>query len=256
MNKRTFLKFFALTTGSLALASSTEHGASASHHSAPNTQELQEMANKMFAEVISQNDYYVNHQGSAFFEKLKNSQHPRATIIGCSDSRFQSDALDKTAENDLFIIRNIGNQFSSNMGSVEYGIRHLNTPLLIIVGHSRCGAIKAALSDYSAEGPHIIQELDSLSLAVRKTSLSGTEEAKWLSAVISNVHQQAYYAQKEFKADVESGKLTIVGVVYDLANDFNNGYGRLKIVNINGETNPEKIMQFPLMKSLFKPVHV
>lgn len=254
MNKRTFLKFFALTTGSIAFAGSNSHGAAA--HAAPNTQELQEMANKMFGEVISQNDYYVNHQGATFFEKMKNSQHPRATVIGCSDSRFQSDALDKTAENDLFIIRNIGNQFSSNMGSVEYGVRHLNTPLLIIVGHSRCGAIKAALSDYSAEGPHIIQELDSLSLAVRKTSLSGTEDAKWLSAVISNVHQQAFYAQKEFKGDVESGKLTIVGVVYDLANDFNNGYGRLKIVNINGETNPDKIMQFPLMKSLFKPVHV
>lgn len=256
MNKRTFLKFFALTTGSLALASSADHGASASHHAAPSTQELQEMANRMFGEIISQNDYYVNHQGSAFFEKFKTSQHPRATVIGCSDSRFQSDALDATAENDLFIIRNIGNQFSSNMGSVEYGVRHLNTPLLIIVGHSRCGAIKAALSDYSAEGPHIIQELDSLSLSVRKTSLSGTEEAKWLAAVISNVHQQTYYAQKEFKGDVESGKLTIVGVVYDLANDFNNGYGRLKIVNINGESNPEKIMHSPLMKSLFKPVHV
>jgi len=254
MNKRTFLKFFALTTGSMAFAGSNSHGAAA--HAAPNTQELQEMAHKMFGEVISQNDYYVNHQGATFFEKMKNGQHPRATVIGCSDSRFQSDALDKTAENDLFIIRNIGNQFSSNMGSVEYGVRHLNTPLLIIVGHSRCGAIKAALSDYSAEGPHIIQELDSLSLAVRKTSLSGTEDAKWLSAVISNVHQQAFYAQKEFKGDVESGKLTIVGVVYDLANDFNNGYGRLKIVNINGETNPDKIMQFPLMKSLFKPVHV
>jgi len=254
MNKRAFLKFFALTTGSLALASSAGHSAAA--HSTPNIQELQEMANKMFGEVIAQNDYYVNHQGSAFFEKMKNSQHPRATVIGCSDSRFQSDALDKTSENDLFIIRNIGNQFSSNMGSVEYGVRHLNTPLLIIVGHSRCGAIKAALSDYSAEGPHIINELDSLSLAIRKTSLSGTEESKWLAAVIGNVHQQAYYAQKEFKEDVESGKLTIVGVVYDLANDFNNGYGRLKVVNLNGETNPEKIMQFPLMKSLFKPVHV
>jgi carbonic anhydrase len=254
MNKRTFLKFFALTSSSLVLANSDAHGSSA--HAAPNTAELQEMANKMFGEVIAQNDYYVNHQGSAFFEKMKNSQHPRATVIGCSDSRFQSDALDKTSENDLFIIRNIGNQFSSNMGSVEYGVRHLNTPLLIIVGHSRCGAIKAALSDYSAEGPHIINELDSLSLAIRKTSLSGTEEAKWLAAVISNIHQQAFYAQKEFKGDVESGKLTIIGVVYDLANDFNNGYGRLKIVNLNGETNPEKIMQFPLMKSLFKPVHV
>ncbi|WP_295054210.1 carbonic anhydrase [Sulfuricurvum sp.] len=254
MNKRTFLKFFALTSGTLVLANSAD-SSSAAHHGVSNTQELQEMAQKMFGEVISQNDYYVNHQGSAFFEKLKNSQHPRATVIGCSDSRFQSDSLDATPENDLFIIRNIGNQFSSNMGSVEYGVRHLNTPLLIIVGHSRCGAIKAALGDYSEEGPHIIRELDSLSLAVRKTSLMGTDESKWLAAVISNVHQQAYYAQKEFKGDVECGKLTIVGVVYDLSNDFNNGYGRLKIVNINGESNPEKMMEFPLMKSLFKPVH-
>lgn len=252
MNKRTFLKFFALTSSSLVLANSAEP--SSSHH-VTNTQELQEIAQKMFGEVISQNDYYVNHQGSAFFENLKNGQHPRATVIGCSDSRFQSAALDASAENDLFIIRNIGNQFSSNMGSVEYGVRHLNTPLLIIVGHSRCGAIKAALGDYSSEGAHIIKELDSLSLAVRKTSMMGTEETKWLAAVVSNVNQQVYYAQKEFKGDVESGKLTIVGVVYDLANDFNNGYGRLKIVNINGESNPGKMMDYPLMKSLFKPVH-
>jgi carbonic anhydrase len=255
MDKRTFLKFFALTSSSLVLANSGESSAAA-HHDVPNIQELQEMAQRMFAEVVSQNDYYVSHSGSTFFERLKNGQHPRATVIGCSDSRFQSISLDSTPENDLFMIRNIGNQFGSNMGSVEYGVRHLNTPLLIIVGHSRCGAIKAAMSDYSQEGPHIIQELDSLSLAVRKTSMMGTDETKWLAGVVSNVHQQVFYAEKEFKADVESGKLTIVGTVYDLANDFNNGYGRLKIVNINGESNPDKMMEFPLMKSIFKPLNL
>jgi carbonic anhydrase len=252
MNKRTFLKFFTLASGGALLAPQSVF---ASPHSAPNNGELQQIAQKMFSEVIAHNDYYATHRGAPFFEKMKTSQQPRATVIGCSDSRFQIDALDKSAANDLFVIRNIGNQFSSNMGSVEYGVRHLNTPLLIIVGHSRCGAIKAAMSDYSAEGPHIIEELDSLSLALRKTSLVGTEETKWLACVIGNVHQQVYYAHKEFKSDVESGKLTIVGVVYDLANDLNNGYGRLKIVNINGETNPDKLIQTSLMKSLFKPVH-
>jgi carbonic anhydrase len=255
MNKRSFLKFFALASGGAMLAPNTLF-ASDPHHTAPAAGELQEMAKKMFAEVVSQNDYYVNKKGSAFFQQFKDSQHPRATVIGCSDSRFQSDALDATAENDLFVIRNIGNQFSSNMGSVEYGVRHLNTPLLIIVGHSRCGAVKAAMSDYSGVESNIIKELDSIALAVRKTSMMGTEETKWLSAVQNNVHQQILYAHKEFKKEVESGKLTIIGVVYDLANDFNNGYGRLKVVNINSETNPEKIMQFPIMKSLFKPVHV
>lgn len=252
MNKRTFLKFFALTSGSLVFADTVGHAASKES----GIDLLQELAQRMFAEIISQNDYYVNHQGSAFFEQFKDAQHPRATVIGCSDSRFQSNAIDATAENDLFIVRNIGNQFSSNMGSVEYGVKHLHTPLLLIVGHSRCGAIKAALSNYSTEGSNIIRELDSLSLALRNTSLSGTVEAQWLNAVIGNVHQQTFYARKAFNEEVESGKLTIVGVVYDLGNDFNNGYGRLKIVNINGETNPEKILQFPIMKSLFKPLHV
>lgn len=256
MDKRTFLKFFSVASGSLLLSAEAKASGVASSHAAPSTAELQEMAQKMFAEIVSQNDYYVTNKGPTFFERFKTSQHPRATVVGCSDSRFQSDALDNTAENDLFIIRNIGNQFGSNMGSVEYGVRHLNTPLLIIVGHSRCGAVKAALGDYSGEGPHIISELDSLSLAVRKTSLIGTEESQWLSAVISNVHQQVFYAAKEFKADVESGKLTIVGVVYDLANDFNNGYGRLKVVNINGESNPAKLIETPLMRSIFKPVRL
>ncbi len=222
MNKRSFLKFFALASGGAVLAPHSLF-ASDPHHAAPAAGELQEMAKKMFAEVVSQNDYYVNKKGSAFFQQFKDSQHPRATVIGCSDSRFQSDALDASAENDLFVIRNIGNQFSSNMGSVEYGVRHLNTPLLIIVGHSRCGAVKAAMSDYSGVESNIIKELDSISLAVRKTSMMGTEEAKWLSAVQSNVHQQILYAQKEFKKEVESGKLTIIGVVYHMAKDFNKG---------------------------------
>lgn len=179
MNKRTFLKFFALASGGAILAPNATF-ASDAHHAAPSAGELQEMAKKMFAEVVSQNDYYVNKKGAAFFQHFKDSQHPRATVIGCSDSRFQSDALDASAENDLFIIRNIGNQFSSNMGSVEYGVRHLNTPLLIVVGHSRCGAVKAAMSDYSSIESNIVKELDSIALAIRKTSLMGTEEAKWL----------------------------------------------------------------------------
>lgn len=255
MNKRTFLKFFALASGGAALSPITTF-ASEPQHGAPASGELQQIAKKMFAEIVAQNDYYVGKKGSAFFQTFKDAQHPRATVIGCSDSRFQSDSLDASAENDLFVIRNIGNQFSSNMGSVEYGVRHLHTPLLIIVGHSRCGAVKAALSDFSNAEANIVKELDAISLAVRKTSLMGTEEEKWLAAVQSNVHQQILYSQKAFKEEVDCGKLTIVGVVYDLANDFNNGYGRLKIINVNGETNPEKIVQHPIIKPLFRPVHV
>lgn len=234
MNKRTFLKFSALASGSLLLSQSAH--ASSAGHAAPNPKELQELAQKMIAEVVAQNDYYVKNRGADFFDKMKGGQQPRATVIGCSDSRFQGDALDAHPENDLFFIRNIGNQFSSNMGSVEYGVRHLNTPLLMIIGHTRCGAVKAAMGDYSALESNIIQELDSILPAVRKTEMvPGDNEANWLNAVISNVHQQVFYAAKEFAPEVESGKLTIIGAVYDLANDIKHGYGRLKVVNMNGK---------------------
>lgn len=232
MDKRSFLKFSALASGSFLLTS----GAQASSHPAPSASELQELAKKMLAEIVAQNDFYAKNRGSDFFEKMRGGQQPRATVIGCSDSRFQGDALDATPENDLFFIRNIGNQFSSNMGSVEYGIRHLHTPLLMIIGHTRCGAVKAAMGDYSTLESNIIHELDSILPAVRKTEMvPGDNEGNWLNAVISNVHQQVFYAAKEFAPEVSSGKLTIVGAVYDLANDIKNGYGRLKVVNLNGK---------------------
>lgn len=233
MDKRSFLKFTALASGSLLLTNSAH---ASSGHSAPNPKELQELAQKMLADVVAQNDYYVKNRGADFFDKMKAGQQPRATVIGCSDSRFQGDALDSHPENDLFFIRNIGNQFSSNMGSVEYGVRHLNTPLLMIIGHTRCGAVKAAMGDYSSLEPNIIQELDSILPAIRKTTMTpGNDEANWLAGVISNVNQQVLYAEKAFKSEVESGKLTIVGAVYDLANDIKHGHGRLKVVNLNGK---------------------
>src|SRR5512135_2752588 len=105
MDKRSFLKFFALASGSLVLADAAPGRQSAG------VEALQELAQRMFAEILSHNDYYINRQGERFFEGLKDAQHPRATVIGCSDSRFQTHALDGAPENDLFIIRNIGNQF-------------------------------------------------------------------------------------------------------------------------------------------------
>jgi carbonic anhydrase len=153
-------------------------------------------------------------------------------------------ALDATPENDLFVIRNIGNQLSSNEGSVAYGVHHLHTPLLIVVGHSRCGAVKAAMSDYSGESQAIRREVDSLSLSINKAFPAGHNSSSsedWLKGVTSNVNQQVAYALASYAHEVQSGKLTIVGGVFDLANDMKGGEGKFVIININGETNPQNI---------------
>ncbi|MGE5758499.1 MAG: carbonic anhydrase, partial [Sideroxydans sp.] len=86
---------------------------------------------------------YSKEHGATFFQELAKGQHPRATVVTCSDSRVHTNMLDQTPEGDLFMIRNIGNQIETARGSVEYGINHLGSSLLLIIGHSSCGAIKA-----------------------------------------------------------------------------------------------------------------
>jgi len=212
--------------------------------------DVKEISKKMVDEIFKSNAFYKKTKNRAFFEAFAGSQHPRVTLVGCSDSRFQLAAVDETPENDIFVVRNIGNQFASNPGSVEYGVHHLHTPLLIFMGHSRCGAIQAAMGDYSKESSSIKRELDSLSISIKKAKDGYSANEKWLNGVISNVHQQVCAARDEFTHEIKSGKLTIVGMVYDLANDFNEGYGNIKIVNVNGETDMMKIKEMPIFRSV------
>jgi len=125
---------------------------------------------------------------------------------------------------------------------------HLHTPLLIIVGHTRCGAIKAALSDYTSEDSPIRKEVDTLSLSIRKAHLVGDNIEQWAAAVEANVNQQVEYCLSKFSEQVKSGQLTIVGVIYDLANDLSKGAGKIHTVNINGETNKKTLENHPLIK--------
>lgn len=245
MQRRSFLKFSALSTlaVSTAFANTSEHGSESAEH-------IQEIATKMFKEIVGSNDYYVKIKGTEYFQSIIAGQHPRATVVGCCDSRFQSSVIDSTPENDIFVIRNVGNQFMSNEGSITYGIVHLNTPLLLIVGHTRCGAIKAAMSDYTAEDSSLRREVDGLALSIRKSVLKGSDTEQWAQAVVSNTNQQVEYSIAKYKNVVETGKLTVVGLVYDLANDFGKGAGRLHITSVNGETNPEKIKDMPLIKAI------
>ncbi len=245
MKRRDFIKFSAIGLGATTIPvfASGGHG-----EVVASSGELQAVAKKMYTEIINNNDFYAKQKGDGFFKNFTISQSPRATIVGCSDSRFQESVLDSTPENDLFVIRNIGNQYTSNEGSVGYGVMHLHTPLLIIVGHTRCGAIKAALSDYTSEDSPIRKEVDTLSLSIRKAHLVGDNIEQWAAAVEANVNQQVEYCLSKFSEQVKSGQLTIVGVIYDLANDLSKGAGKIHTVNINGETNKKTLENHPLIK--------
>ena len=183
-------------------------------------------------QLLSENSDFVKKHDAKFFAPFVERQHPDVTVLMCSDSRVQVHSFDTLPDNDLFVIRNIGNQLVTSEGSVEYGVHHLHTPILLIVGHVRCGAIQAALGNYSKESPAIQKEL---------TTIHIKKGGEWLASVKINVNNQVKASEEKFKAEVDEGILAVVGAVYDFADDLHGGFGKLSIINVNGETDPQKI---------------
>ena len=184
--------------------------------------------------LLNDNSQFVRSHKPAYFKPFMDGQHPRATVVTCADSRVHESAWDKTADDDLFVVRNIGNQLDTAEGSVEYGVHHLHTPLLIFVGHSACGAINAASGDYSSLSTPIRKELDTIHINKGGENMAGVE---------ANVHNQVRAAIKKFQSEVDKGELTVMGAVYDFRNDLKKGQGQLVIIDVNGEADAKKVSQ-------------
>lgn len=190
----------------------------------------------------AENVMYYTGRKIEFFAGLAKGQYPAATVVTCSDSRVQTNMMTANPEGKLFMVRNIGNQLATAEGSVEYGVHHLHTPILIFIGHSRCGAIAAVSGNYSKESTAIKRELDTITIGKDLTNLVGVK---------ANVHNQVAAAMLKFDEELKAGKLTIVGAVMDFADDLHQGAGKLHIVNLNGETDPNKLANLDAL--LIKP---
>lgn len=182
-------------------------------------------------EIFNSNADFASTHDEAFFDSFRNDQNPRITILTCSDSRVQMESFDNRPENNIFAIRNIGNQVNTCEGSIDFGIKILKTPFLLVIGHSGCGAIKEALSG----SPTGIQAIDN-ELKFLKLS-----EIDIKSAIVENVHNQVGYAMNKYHDLIETGNLIIIGAIYDFKNDFGFGKGKLIALSINSEKNGHTI---------------
>ncbi len=222
-------------------------------------------AGEAMREIVKGNEKFALKHDPDFFTPYADGQNPSITMVTCSDSRVQSQVLLPDAINRMFIIRNIGNQIVPSEGSVDYGVLHLNTPVLLILGHADCGAIKAFLGGYQGEPLPIRKELDHMRRSFsghlrelddrdRKT-ISRDEKkndkddrSKVPRAVQMNVDHQVSVAVGKYENRVKDGKLVVVGAFYDFRNDSGHGHGRMVFININGETDSETIRGFPVFR--------
>lgn len=224
----------------LAVAIAAPAGASSDHGSKGDEAA---QARAIVKNILTDNGIYVRSHKARYFDPIIKGQQPRATIVTCSDSRVHTHALDRTPDGDLFMVRDIGNQHVTGEGSVEYGVRHLHTPVLMFIGHSACGAVKAAMGGYAGIEPAIKKELDTLQVPGKNPK----DDKEVMASVEANVNTQVASALKKYDAEVKAGTLTVVGAVYDFRNDYKQGNGRLVLVNINGDTDAAKIKQAPLL---------
>jgi len=201
-------------------------------------------------QLLSQSQRFAQSHSHDYFSKFQGEQHPGITLLGCSDSRAHAVAFSEDPVNQIFSVRNIGNQIHNSFGSVDYGIYHLHTPVLLILGHTHCGAVQAALTEYSQESFAIVREVDHLAAHLRQhaaPSNANAFESYWLESVQRNVDYQVQVAMRRYAPDIQAGKLTVVGAVYDFINAYGQGEGHLMLVNLNGETSPDKMHSSALL---------
>jgi carbonic anhydrase len=103
------------------------------------------------------------HQNKKTVLANQNAQHPFAVVLTCSDSRVSPEILFDQGLGDLFVIRNAGNLISDiDMGSIEYAVEHLDAKLIVVLGHTECGAIKAYVGDKKKEYKKHLSHIDDI----------------------------------------------------------------------------------------------
>jgi carbonic anhydrase len=147
-------------------------------------------------------------------------QEPSATILACSDSRDPVELIFDRGVGDLFVVRVAGNVAGlSELATIEYGVTHLGTPLLIVMGHSKCGAVTAAVKGAELHG-HLPSLINLIKPAAEKAKSSGPEEECVPRAIELNVWQQVeniFSRSALIREFAAAGKVQIVGAVYDIA---------------------------------------
>ena len=155
-------------------------------------------------------------QSQARLQEVAQAQHPFATVLSCADSRVPAELIFDQGIGDIFDIRIAGNIATPEaIGSIEYAVVLLGTPVLMVLGHERCGAVTAAVKNEALPG-QIGSFVKAILPAVDR--VKGQPGDAVDNAVIANVHYQIEQLKRSplLTERLQSGKLKIVGGRYDL----------------------------------------
>ena len=157
--------------------------------------------------------------------ELLRGQHPWAIVLCCSDSRVPPEHVFDQGLGDLFVVRVAGNVLSDTVAAtLEYAVEHLRAPLLVVLGHQHCGAVKATLDALAASERlpgrlHVLHDAIAPAVAAARDEGGGDDG---LHDAAARVHIRRTVTQLQLlgpflSARVSDGSLRIVGAYYELA---------------------------------------
>jgi len=161
--------------------------------------------------------YQRPNQTAARQRELAGGQHPHCAILTCADSRVPPEIVFDQGLGDMFDVRVAGNVAGNDeLASLEYAAEHVHVPLIVVMGHQKCGAIEAAVKGGEAPG-HLPDLIAAIRPAVERTKTqSGDKFDNATRANVENVVVQLRDDKPVLSELVAHGKLKIVGAIYSV----------------------------------------
>jgi carbonic anhydrase len=192
----------------------------------PQSSQSVAVADETLKKLLSANQNFVSgkltqRDLSARRAELVKGQAPSAVVLTCSDSRVPPEYIFDQGLGDIFVIRVAGNVTDPiSLGSIEYAVEHLHTPLIIVLGHDSCGAVGATVKGGEPEG-NIAAIVKKISPSVDKAKATGkTGDDLLTAAIIENARSVAANLTRDsaiIKHLVDEKKVKIVPAKYSLA---------------------------------------
>ena len=155
-------------------------------------------------------------------EKLAERQRPFAALFGCADSRLSAEIIFDVGLGDLFVVRNAGQVIAETiLGSLEYAVEVLGVPVILVLGHDECGAIRATIDstqgNLNSQGEFIHDLVERIRPTVEAANRAGKHEIDEVTELhVQDTINEMLTSSKLISDAVKAGTLAVVGANYKL----------------------------------------
>jgi carbonic anhydrase len=209
----------------LGVAFAQQHPAAPASAASASTAGAQPSADAIWVDLMAGNRRFLSGKTRAvdvapLRQSLAKGQQPKVAVLACSDSRVAPEILFDKSLGDLFVVRSAGNIADAiGVGSIEYAVEHLGSSVLVVLGHTKCGAVTAACSGEKMPTANLQAIVDKISPAVTRAKKRAKADELVETAILENVQQSAKDVVDNspvLQHFLHDGKLTVYEAVYKL----------------------------------------